>query len=202
MPDPSRAASPVATGVAERGNTAVLVTVNAAGHGLDRREVALTRGLPTHPYHHEGAWAVGRYLDSPWARPTSLGDAVALVERVQAAAEAGAREALEQLARDVPAPIGTLALRACPPLPEGIEARIRDNRAQVQADGVMYRQALALAARERGWAVWWYERDTVAAAAPGNVDAALRALGRALGAPWRAPQKLAATAALAALTAG
>src|SRR2546428_4129791 len=40
-----------------------------------------TDGLPTHPHHHEGSWAVGRYLKSPWARAISLTDAVALVER-------------------------------------------------------------------------------------------------------------------------
>jgi hypothetical protein len=189
------------TGVAESGNTAVLVTLDAAGAALDRREIALTRGLPTHPYHHEGAWAVGRYLDSPWARPITLEAAVALVRRVRAAAEEGAREALDQLAREVPVPIAALALRSCPPLPEDIEACIRDNRAQVQADSAMYRQALASAARERGWTMAWYERDTVQAAAcsPSELDAALRQLGRAFGSPWRAQHKLAAMAAMAAL---
>jgi hypothetical protein len=73
-------------GVAEHGNSAILVTVARGGELLDRRRIDLTRGLPTQPYHHEGAWAVGRYLSSPWAQPVSLADAVALVERVHAAA--------------------------------------------------------------------------------------------------------------------
>jgi hypothetical protein len=42
-------------GVAEHGNSAVLVTVTGSGELLDRRRVDLTRGLPTHPYHHEGS---------------------------------------------------------------------------------------------------------------------------------------------------
>ena len=79
----ARVQQAAAVGVAEHGNSAVLVTVAPGGELLDRRRVDLTRGLPTHPYHHEGSWAVGRYLNSPWARAIPLADAVALVERVQ-----------------------------------------------------------------------------------------------------------------------
>src|SRR5471030_2110613 len=93
-----------AVGVAEHGNSAVLVTVASNGAVLDRRRIDLTRDLPTHPYHHEGSWALGRYLNSSWARPISLTDAVALVERVREAAAHGARESLEALAATVPAP--------------------------------------------------------------------------------------------------
>src|SRR5262245_30770585 len=92
-------------GVAEHGNSAVLVTLAPGGELLDRRRVDLTSGLPTHPYHHEGSWAVGRYLTSPWARPMALSDAVVLVERVREAAARGARESLEALASSVPLPI-------------------------------------------------------------------------------------------------
>src|SRR5215472_15410666 len=85
-------------GVAEHGNSAVLVTVAHGGELLDRRRIDLTdRGLPTHPHHHEGSWAVGRYLNSPWARKVSLTEAVALVERVRASAVRGAREGLDAL---------------------------------------------------------------------------------------------------------
>jgi len=72
-------------GVAEHGNSAELVTVAIGGEFLDRRRIDLTHGLPTHPYHHEGSWAVGRYVNSPWARKISLPDAVALVKRVHEA---------------------------------------------------------------------------------------------------------------------
>ncbi|AGP35417.1 hypothetical protein [Sorangium cellulosum] len=88
-------------GVAEHGNAAVLVTVARGGELLDRRRVDLTDpGLPTHPHHHEGSWAVGRYLDSPWARPIALADAVALVERVRESAARGARERLDGYDRE------------------------------------------------------------------------------------------------------
>lgn len=189
-------------GVVEHGNSAVLVTMSGS-ELLDRRTIDLTRGLPTHPHHHEGSWAVGRYRDSPWSRPISLPEAVALVEQVRTAAAQGARESLDALAAAVPVPITGIALRICPELPPTTEQRIADNRAQTVADTVMYREALAAAAAARGWFVHWYDRDTVvraAAAALGrdDLDERLRALGRAVGPPWQAKQRLAAAAAIAA----
>jgi hypothetical protein len=190
-------------GVAEHGNSALLVTVARGGELLDRRRIDLTRGLPTHPYHHEGAWAVGRYINSPWARPISLAEAVALVERVHKSAVQGARESLDALAAAVPVPIARIAIRECPTLPPTIEERIADNRAQVVADSVMYREALAVEAEARGWSVYWYDRERVfrdAAAVLGSddVNAVLNAMGRSIGPPWQAKHKLAAAAALAA----
>lgn len=199
----SRVQHATAVGVAEHGNSAVLVTIAPDGQLLDRRRVDLTHGLPTHPYHHQGSWAVGRYLNSSWARKISLDEAVALVARVREAAGRGALECLEMLAKTVPVPIASIAIRACPQLPATTEERIRDNRAANVADSVMYREALATAAKARGWSVHWYERARVyqaAASALGgqDVDMFLRAMGRAIGPPWQAKHKLAAVAALAA----
>jgi hypothetical protein len=190
-------------GVTEHGNSAVLVTVAPGGEILDRRRIDLTRGLPTHPHHHEGSWAVGRYRNSPWAREISLADAVALVERVREAAACGAREGLEELAAAVPVPIARIAIRVCPKLPPTTEERIAGNRAQTVADTVMYREALAIAAEARGWSVHWYDRERVlhdAAAVLGreDIDAFLHEMGRSIGPPWQANHKLAAAAALAA----
>ena len=191
-------------GVAENGNSAFLVTVAPGGGLLDRRYIDLTeRGLPTHPHHHQGSWAVGRYLNTPGARALSLDEVVALVATVQAAAAEGARKVLEALAATVPLPIACISIRICPALPATTEARIRDNRAQTYADSVMYRQALAAAAQARGWSVHWYDRARVfhdAAQALGgeDIDAFLRAMGRIAGPPWQAKHKLAAAAAVAA----
>ena len=192
-----------AVGVAEHGNSAVLVTIAPDGQLLDRRRIDLTRGLPTHPYHHEGSWAVGRYIDSPWARTISLADAVALVERVRESAARGARESLEALSVAVSMPVASIAIRVCPRLPATTEERIIDTRAANVADSVMYREALATAAAARGWSVHWYDRERVfqdAASALGGQEVAafLRAMGRAVGPPWQAKHKLAAAAALAA----
>jgi hypothetical protein len=193
-----------AVGVAEHGNSAVLVTIAPPNELLDRRYVDLTRDLPTHPYHHEGSWAVGRYLNCSWARAISLADAVALVERVHVAAERGARESLEDLAATLTVPIGSIAIRVCPQLPPTIEERIADTRAANVADSVMYRHALAKAAEARNWAVHWYEREHVlqhAAVSTGceNIESMLAAMGRSIGPPWQAKHKLAAAAAIAAV---
>ena len=183
----------------------MLVTVAPDGALLDRRQVDLTdRGLPTHPHHHEGSWAVGRYRDSPWAREISLAEAIELVERVRESAGRGARASLDALAATVPVPIGRIAIRVCPELPPTTEERIADNRAQAVADSVLYREALATAAEARGWTVHWYDRKRVfrdAATALGreDVDALLLAMGRSVGPPWQARHKLAAAAALAAV---
>jgi hypothetical protein len=192
-------------GVAEHSSSAVLVTVASGGELLDRRGIDLTDpGLPTHPHHHEGSWAVGRYLNSPGARALSLADAVALVERVRASAVRGARAGLEALAAAVPVPIARIAIRVCPRLPPTTEERIADNRAQTFADSVMYREALAAAAEALGWSIHWYDRERVfrdAAAVLGleDVNSFLSAMGRSIGPPWQAKHKLAAAAALAAI---
>jgi len=191
-------------GVTEHSNSAVLVTVAPGGELLDRRRIDLTDGsLTTHPHHHEGSWAMGRYLNTPGARTLSLAEAVALVERVRVSAARGAREGLEALASAIPVPIASIAIRACPELPPTTEERIADNRAQTVADSVMYREALATAAEARGWSVYWYDRERVtsdAAAVLGRADIAafLSAMGRSVGPPWQAKHKLAAAAAFAA----
>jgi hypothetical protein len=181
-----------AVGVVEHGNSAILITVANSGELLDRRRIDLTHGLPTHPYHHEGSWAVGRYANSAWAKTVSLPEAIALVERVREAAARGARESLDALAASVPVPITSIAIRVCPQLPPTIEECVRDTRAANVADSVMYREALAVAAQARGWGVHWYERDRVF-----RDEAVLQAMGRAIGPPWQAKHKLAAAAALA-----
>ena len=196
--------APATVGVTTHGNDAVLVTVAADHTLLDRRRIALTDGLPTHPHHHQGSWAIGRYLDSPWARPTTLPEALALVEQVRAAAARGAHAGLAALAADLGAPICAIAIRSCPELPPTVEQCITDHRAQTYADSVMYRRALAAAAEARGWSVHWYDRDSAfaeAASALGctDVQAVLKQMGRDVGPPWRAEHKLAAAAAVAAL---
>ena len=190
-------------GVTEHGNSAVLVTLGHDGSLLDRRRIDLTQGLPTHPYHHEGSWAVGRYADSAWAKKISLPDAITLVEHVHEAAARGAREGLEALAASVGTPVARIAIRICPKLPATIRERIEDSRAANMADGIMYREALAAAAEARGWSVYWYDRDRVFAEAAKvlgakDADAFLRAMGKEAGPPWQANHKLAAAAALAA----
>ena len=192
-------------GVTEHGNSAVLVTVDSAAKLLDRRRVDLTDSkLPTHPHHHEGSWAVGRYKDSPWAREISLPEAIELIDQVRESAAHGARECLDALSTAVSSPIERIAIRICPELPPTTEECIADNRAQTYADSVMYRKALAAAAEARGWSVFWYDRDRVLEEAAAFLDCedindALISMGRSAGPPWQAKHKLAAAAAIAAM---
>lgn len=184
-----------AVGVSDHGGWAVLVTVALDGEFLDRRRIELKEhGLPAFPHHHEGSWAVGRYLHLPEARSITLAEAVALVQRVRVSAERCARESLAALAAAVPVPIACISIRACPTIPATTEAQIADERAQTVADTVMYRKALAGAAEARGWAVHWFHRERVLDDAAGKVHK----MGRSVGRPWNVDHKLAAAAALAA----
>jgi hypothetical protein len=178
-------------GVADHHAGADLVTVIANGQVVDRRRIELIDpGLPMFPHHHE-------------AQGLPPAEGVRLVEKVAASAARNAHDVLATLAKSLDVPVDGLVLRAIPPLPATIAERIADYRAQNVADPVMYRMALAEAARARKWAVLWYEKKDVfreAADALGldDIEPHLTAIGKALGAPWRASHKMATAAAISA----
>src|SRR4051794_38279500 len=178
-------------GVSDHGGWAVLVTVAPDGSLLDRRRVELVdEGLPKIPHHSEG-------------QRLPLDEAVALVERVRVSAERHSILALDAVATVVPH-IRGVALRNCPPLPPTIAERIKDYRAQNNADWVMYRQALAAAAETRGWPVHWFDAKNVLGAASealgvDNLDAHFTQVRNSFGPPWTKDHKIAMAAAIAAL---
>lgn len=186
---PIRVGADARVGVADHAGWAVLMTVARDGRVLDRRRVELVEpGLPSLPHHHDAQGLPER-------------EALALIARVTKSAETCATSALEELARAVPA-ITAIAIRACPPLPVSVIERITDYRAQCVADTVMFRNALAEAARAQGWAVHWYEARKVmaeAARALGrtSIEDLLLETGAALGRPWRKDHQVAMAAALA-----
>lgn len=185
-------------GVSDHGGWAVLVTAAADGTLLDRRRVELVdEGLPKIPHHSE-------------AQRLPLDEAVALVERVRVSAERHARLRLDAVATTLPNQIRGVALRQCPPLPPTIAERIKDYKAQNNADWVMYRQALASAAEARGWAVHWFDTKKVFAAASEalrisrsitDLDAHFLQLRKSIGPPWSQDHKLAMSAAIVAASA-
>lgn len=157
----------------------MLVTVGRDGTLLDRRRVELVdEDLPKIPHHSE-------------CQRLPLDEAVELVERVRDSAEKHAALALDAVTMAVPHILG-VALRQCPPLPPTIVERIRDYRAQNNADWVMYRNALADAAQARGWAVYWIDAKRL------NLDADFLQVRKAVGSPWNQDHKLAMAAAIAA----
>lgn len=188
MPPMPRAVANV--GVSDHAGWAVLVTVTPAGELIDRRRITLIdAGLPALPHHHEAQ-----------ALPPAEG--VALVERVRASAERHARAELEALSKELAVAIRGISLRACPALPPTIAERIASYHAQTRADSVMYRNAIADAARARRWPVSWFSPKLVfaeAARALGrpSIDGLLRDTGKALGPPWTRDHKLAMAAGIA-----
>lgn len=176
--------------MADHAGWAVLVTV----HGqtlVDRRRVELVdEDLPNLPHHHA-------------CQSLPMPKALALVARVKESAERHARDALATVASDVPHEIVAIAIRACPPLPDTVEERITNYRAQNVADTVMFRTALAGAATERGWRIEWYEvkrvfAEAAAALALDTLDDLLERTGTELGPPWQKDHRTAMAAALAA----
>ena len=183
-----RAKQGAAVGVSDHAGWAVLVTV-ANGAVRDRRRVELVAPeLPKLPHHHE-------------AQKLPVPEALDLINTVAANAAQCATACLDDLAESVPE-IHTVALRVCPTLPETIEERITNYRAQCVADTVMYRQALAMAAEQRGWAVHWYAPKQVFEQAGlvlrrASIDDLLDETGVALGSPWRKDHSVAMAAAIA-----
>jgi len=181
-------------GVSDHGGWAVLVTAAGDGTLLDRRRVELVdEDLPKIPHHSEG-------------QLLPIGEAVALVERVRLSAERHSKLALDAVAMALSRraqDVAGVALRQCPSLPPTIAERIQDYRSQNVADWVMYRQALAAAAEERGWPVHWYDARKVLGAASevlgiGNFDAHSLQLRRSIGPPWSNDHKVAMAAAIVA----
>jgi len=178
-------------GVSDHWGWAVLVTVGREGRLIDRRRVELVGGgLPKHPYHHD-------------AQGLPLHEAEALVERVARSARECAEACLAALATSVPVPIATIALRVNPALPATVAERLSNYQAQNVADSVLYRDALAQAAGERGWNVHYFDARNVASRAASvlgrkSIQELLEATGAALGPPWQKDHKLAMAAAIAA----
>jgi hypothetical protein len=177
-------------GVADHAGWAVLVTVSGKKL-VDRRRVELVApGVPCMPHHHD-------------AQGLPIDEAVALVARVARSAAECAGACLAQLASELPVRITGIAMRECPQMPPTVAERITSYWAQNRADWVMYREALAAAARERGWSVHWYDAKRVfaeAATALGqeSIDRLLDETGAAVGPPWQKDHKMAMAAAIAA----
>ncbi len=184
-------------GISDHGGWAVLVTAAGDGTLVDRRRVELVdEDLPKIPHHSEG-------------QRLPINDAVALVKRVQASAERHAKLSLDAVATAVAGRVSIrgIALRQCPLLPPTIAERIKDYRAQNNADWVMYRKALAAAAEARGWSVHWYDAKKVLDAASealrgtrsiGDLETHFLQLRNSIGPPWGKDHKVAMAAAIVA----
>ena len=163
-----------------------LVTVTTSGPNdilLDKRRVELLDPqLTASPYHHE-------------TRNMPLSEAEKLVRAVKTSANKRAASALSSLIEELaPTKCRGVAIRV-PPLPD-LPATVAEAHANTwimnRADGMIYHQALTQAAAQLNLRVFYFEKDNVlelAAQARGktarDLERHLKAVGQALGPPWR-----------------
>ncbi len=188
-------------GVADHNGWAVCVTV-AASRGVpvvvDRRRVELVEpGIPSQPYHHET-------LRMPPA------EAERLVARVRETVLRTTFERLKELRDELQPPytIVGMTLRI-PPLafvPVTVAEAHQSYNVTCSADGMMYHDALSIAARRLKIDVQLHERGEEVARAAGRLDVSVEDLeqflqraGEPVGRPWQKEHRLAAAAAIAAL---
>jgi hypothetical protein len=180
-------------GVAHHLGWAVVVTAAADQRVVDRRRIELIEpGVASAPIHHEGAG-----LDDDAA--------AALVARVRASAARATSAALDELASALPAPVLSLSLRAWPrDFPTDLATQRRVPY-EARADSVMYRQVLAEAAGERGWALHTFDASDVEARARSVLGAraedVLMGPRATLGPPWTNDHRMALAATVLAGTA-
>jgi len=162
-------------GLRAKTGRAIAVVLSRKGEFIARREITLwDPEIPAtfQPYHN--------VMEMPWSEAMiAVRGAVSSVERMAAAAlRALIREFDLRAAGIVGAPERQLEKIGSPHI-----------RAHA-AEGVLYRHALEVAARKNELRHRAFVEKSL------TIDARTKELGRAAGSPWRADEKLAATAAL------
>ena len=185
-------------GVSDHYARAELVTLaieEGAPVFLDRRRVELIdQCLPTAPYHHD-------------ALALDIGPATDLVNRVRRSVAEHASAALSTMRTAYHAQVLILPTSPYESLPSSLDEVLNSRPLTLAADGMLYRESLARAARELGMEVRRYSRKTdqavLAAEAMGvgldEVTSLIDRFGRQAGTPWRKDHKMAAAAALSVL---
>jgi len=186
-------------GIAHHLGWAVVVTASTDHDVVDRRRIELIdQRLPAAPIHHEGG-THEMHRSGPALDDVAL---AALAADVRASAMRSATAALGALAADLPADIRSISVRDWPAeFPTDI-AVLRRPPYESRADSVMYCQALAAAAADRGWDVHRYDHRTVEADAArllgSRADLILRGPRAAFGPPWNKDHRAALAATIVA----
>jgi hypothetical protein len=185
----------VRIGIAHHLGWAVAVTADDDHHVVDRRRIELVEpGLPPAPVHHEG----GPHLLHRTGPPLGDDELADLVGRVRSSVSRAVAAALDALARAVPGPIVSLAVRDWPDdFPQDITV-VRRVPHESRADSVMYCQLLAESARALGWQVHRFDARTVEADAARRLGArahdVLHGPRATLGPPWTKDHRIALAA--------
>ena len=168
-------------GVAHHFGWAVVVTASSDHHVVDRRRIELIEtGLPAAPIHHVGGPHLLHRSDDP------LDDEAltALVAEVRASVTRTASAALDRLVATLPAPVGSMSVRAWPAdFPEAIAVQRRVPY-ESRADSVMYCQLLADLGQQRGWSVCRYDAKRVESNAAAILGSEPTTCSTALGPRW------------------
>jgi hypothetical protein len=186
-------------GVADHLGWAVAVAVSVGHQVVDRRRIDLVEpGLPAAPIHHVG----GPHQLHRQGEPLDDEALEALVAEVRASAVRTTAAALDELTAAVPGPIRSLSLRHWPAdFPDDIAVQRRVPY-ESRADPIMYRRALAGLARDRGWAVHFYDARRVEVEAAHilgeRADDVLNGPRSRLGPPWAKDHRLALAATITA----
>jgi len=186
-------------GIAHHFGWAVAVTATDDHVVADRRRIELIEpGLPAAPVHHEG----GPHLLHRQGDPLDDAALAARVAEVRASAARSTSAALDALVAALADPITSVSLRAWPAdFPEDVAVQ-RQVPYESRADSVMYRQVLAEAAGERGWAVHLFEAKTVEADAArllgDRAHDVLHGPRAVLGPPWSKDHRTALAATIVA----
>ena len=186
-------------GIEDHYSWANLVSVTTSGPNeilLDRRRVELLdQQLPASPYHHD-------------MLQMALSGAEKLVREVTTSANKLAKSALSSLVVELaPAKCRGIAIRV-PPLPD-LPATVAEVQANTwirnRADGMIYHQALTLAAAQLNLSVFYFDKGNVlelAAQARGktarDLERQLKAFGATIGPPWRKGHVVACAGAIVA----
>lgn len=184
-------------GVVHHLGWAVAVTATPGFEVVDRRRIELIEpGLPAAPIHHEGGVHEMHRSGDP-LDDERLADLVATVrESVVRTTSAS----LDDLARDLPGPITSFAVRGWPSgFPNDIATQRRPPY-ESRADSVMYCHVLSGVATHRGWDVLTYDAKTVESDAAARLGPrALEILHgprKALGPPWSKDHRMALAATI------
>jgi hypothetical protein len=186
-------------GVADHLGWAVVVTASADHEVVDRRRIDLVEpGLPAAPVHHVG----GPHQLHRKGEPLDDAALAALVAQVRASALRAGATALDELAAALPGPVESLSLRDWPAdFPDAIAVQ-RTVPYESRADPIMYRRVIAELARDRGWAVHFYDAKRVESEAVHILgegsDDVLNGPRARLGPPWTRDHRLALAATITA----
>jgi hypothetical protein len=167
---------PALLGLRAKTGRAIAVVLSSNGEFLARREIPLVDAdiaETAQPYHV--------VMTMPWSEATvAVKDLVKAIERV-------ATSELRALAREFD--VGAVGIVGAPD--RALEKIGNEHIRAHAAEGVLFRRVLEVAAENNNLRHRAFVEKTL------PIDPRTKELGRAAGAPWRADEKLAASAALA-----